>query len=184
MCDDQIILKTKRLTLRPLTLQDAPALYHLNNDFDVVKMTATWPWPIDLAYVEGRLRKAMAHDPSRNTGLGIFLDETLIGNMGGHVEAHGETGEEAIWVGYMVGRDWWGKGLMTEALAALCPYLWSRLGKRDIYAEHFYDNPASGRVMRKVGFEHLGPAPEVWSEARQAKLPGEQYRLKVESENR
>ena len=174
-------LKTNRLTMRPLTVADAPALYQVVNDFDVVRMTSTWPWPVTMVYVEDRLKETAARDPERNTGLGIFADGVLAGSMGGHVEAHAGTGEEVIWIGYMLGRNWWGLGLMTEALRALCPWLLERLGSLDIYGEHFFDNPASGHVMLKAGFVHNGAAPEVWCKARQEKLPGEQYVLKQES---
>ncbi|MCI5044650.1 MAG: GNAT family N-acetyltransferase, partial [Aquisalinus sp.] len=92
---------------------------------------------------------------------------------------HEVTGDEVIWIGYMLGRSAWGQGFMTEALKALCSYLWGKLGTVDIYGEHFFDNPASGNVMQKVGFTHVGAASAVWCKARQQSLPGEQYCLKV-----
>lgn len=169
---------TKRLQMRPLVPADAPGLLVVFNDYDVVKMTGTWPWPVDLAYVEDRLAKSAERDKAANYGVGIFLDGTLIGSMGGHIEPHHESGAEVIWIGYTIGKPWWGKGYATEAVSALIPALRRHLPLLDIYAEHFFDNPASGRVMIKAGFEHVGPAPLVWCEARQQKLPGEQYVLR------
>ena len=175
----EYLLTSENLSYRPLTATDADGLFSITNDFDVVKMTATWPWPVTREYVASRLEETALRPQDRTTGLGIFCDDTLAGSMGGHIEAHHETGEEAIWIGYMLGRPWWGSGLMTEALGVLCPYLWQRLGELDIYGEHFSDNPASGLVMVKAGFAHVGAAPLVWSKARQRELPGEQYRRKA-----
>ncbi|WP_306251792.1 GNAT family N-acetyltransferase [Parvularcula sp. IMCC14364] len=174
------VIKTARLELRPLTMQDEAAYFAVVNDYDVVKMTASWPWPVSRSYVADRLEQAATRDPSRNAGLGIFANGELAGNMGGHLEAHHVTGEEVIWVGFMLARKWWGAGLMTEALSVLCPYLWRRLGFVDIYGEHYTDNPASGRVMEKAGFTFVGPAQEVWCAAREKHLSGRQYRLAAE----
>ncbi|MCI5046553.1 MAG: GNAT family N-acetyltransferase [Aquisalinus sp.] len=173
------IIETDRLSLRPLTPEDASAYFQVVNDYDVVKMTATWPWPVTEKYVQQRLLESQDRDQARNTGLGIYRGGVLIGNMGGHLEAHDVTGKEVIWIGYMLGRSVWGQGFMTEALNALCPYLWRKLGAVDMYGEHFFDNPASGRVMEKAGFAHVGAASEVWCKARQKHLSGEQYCLKV-----
>ena len=174
-------IQTQRLHLRPLTVKDAPALYAAVNDFDVIKMTATWKWPIDEAFVRGCLVKWQKGRGKTQLGFGVFVDDVLIGDMGGGIEVHRENGQEVIFIGYMIGKKWWGRGYVTEAVKTLCPLLWSRLGPYDIYAEHFFDNPASGRVLEKCGFRHIGAAPLQWCEARQKKIPGEQFMLKAES---
>ncbi len=171
-------INTERLALRPLTFADAPALYAAINNFDVLKMTASWAWPISLAYVEDRLRNW--NKGESGIGLGIFVDDTLIGNMGGGFEKTDKEAQKAITIGYMIGEPWWGRGYVTEAVKTLCPLLWSRLGAYDIYAEHFFDNQASGRVLEKCGFQHVGPAQKTWSKARQKDLPGERYVLSAD----
>lgn len=171
------IVTTERLTLRLLELADAPALHAIANDFDMVKMTATWPWPVSLEFVEGKIRTFRERQGPESYGCGIFLDDTLIGNMGGGVQPHPQTEEPSIWIGYMIGKNWWGQGLMTEALVALCEELRKRLPPLEIYAEHHFDNPASGRVMLKAGFVYDCPSPPLWCKARQESIPGERYRF-------
>lgn len=62
------------------------------------------------------------------------------------------TGE----VGFFLAPALWGKGLMTEAMGAVLPALFDKFPVSRIEAGHFEDNPASGRVLRKLGFEKTG----------------------------
>lgn len=55
-------------------------------------------------------------------------------------------------MGYSLGRQWWGMGLMTEALTAVTDFAFHRLGIHRLYARYETDNPASGRVLEKCGF--------------------------------
>lgn len=57
-------------------------------------------------------------------------------------------------VGYCIGQDYWGRGIMTEALLAVLHYLFYEVGYQRIFAKHDVLNPASGRVMQKAGM-HL-----------------------------
>jgi len=59
-------------------------------------------------------------------------------------------------IGYSVGRFFWGKGIMTEALKAVISYLFSDIGMNRIEAKYNTLNPASGRVMQKAGMVHEG----------------------------
>ena len=59
-------------------------------------------------------------------------------------------------VGYNVGRLFWGKGIMTEALKVVISYLFSDIGMNRIEAKHNTLNLASGRVMQKSGMKHEG----------------------------
>jgi len=61
----------------------------------------------------------------------------------------------SIGIGYCMGKKWWGKGIMTEALKAVIEYLFS-CGYIRVWARHHIDNPASGRVMQKAGMEFEG----------------------------
>lgn len=59
-------------------------------------------------------------------------------------------------VGYWIGRPWWGQGYMTEALTAIIRLCFERLGVNRVEADHYTDNPASGRVMEKAGMTYEG----------------------------
>ena len=65
-------------------------------------------------------------------------------------------GGDPLSLGYFLGRDDWGRGYMTEALSAFLPELFDRFPMNRIVADHFADNPASGRVLQKMGFEKTG----------------------------
>lgn len=54
-------------------------------------------------------------------------------------------------VGYCIGRDYWNRGIMTEALRAIMHYLFYEVGYQQIQAKHDLLNPASGMVMQKAG---------------------------------
>jgi [ribosomal protein S5]-alanine N-acetyltransferase len=59
-------------------------------------------------------------------------------------------------VGYKIGRLFWGRGIMTEALKAVINYLFSEIGMNRIEAKHNTLNLTSGRVMQKSGMKHEG----------------------------
>lgn len=59
-------------------------------------------------------------------------------------------------LGYWIAEPAWDRGYATEAAAALCAYAFATLGVHRIQARHFAVNPASGRVMQKLGMRHEG----------------------------
>jgi RimJ/RimL family protein N-acetyltransferase len=140
-----LVIETERLVLRPLTQADAPALSTHAGFLALARMLASVraPWP------EDALRAWI--DQSRWRGrlgfrLGVTLreDGRLIGSVG--------AGGEPLSVAYVLGRRWWGQGLATEAMSAFVAELDVRFAPPAIEAEHFADNPASGRVLAKLGF--------------------------------
>jgi len=62
--------------------------------------------------------------------------------------------------GYCIGYDYWGKGLMTEALGAVIEFMFGEVGLNRLCAYHDIENPASGRVMLKCGMQHEGTLRE------------------------
>ncbi|MGB3627645.1 MAG: GNAT family N-acetyltransferase, partial [Henriciella sp.] len=83
------------------------------------------------------------------------LAGALIGVMGAHRKGAGEPFE----IGYWVAPDHWGSGLATEAARALIAWLDARGDGGEIVSGHFADNPASGRVLEKLGFVADREAP-------------------------
>jgi len=59
-------------------------------------------------------------------------------------------------IGYCIGRSWWHKGIMSEALAAVIEYLFTEVGMNRVAARHDPNNPHSGGVMRKCGMKYEG----------------------------
>lgn len=163
---DEIV--TARLRLRPPRLDDLDAVHMLASDYEVVKQTATWPWPPDRAFSESRCQPIT---PDAGLGGLVFRGETLVGMMGLHAGAAGGT------MGYMFARDHWGQGYATEAGAALIAAGFARFDWPRIEACVFDNNPASGRVLEKLGFQETGRCRGP-SAAQGLELPMRTFRLR------
>lgn len=67
-----------------------------------------------------------------------------------------EIGENDCEIGYWLGKPYWNRGLMTEALREMIDYCFNAKGYETLWSDFFIDNPASGRVMEKCGFRDTG----------------------------
>ncbi len=63
---------------------------------------------------------------------------------------------DAVEVGYCIGRNWWGQGIVSEAFQAVIAFCFEEVGVQRISARHDPNNPASGAVMRKCGLTYEG----------------------------
>lgn len=160
-------LTTKRLMLRLAQPADLDALHALVSNYDVVKMTATWPWPADRDFTASR---SVPFDPEKGVVGLVFCGEDMVGSMG--IAAKGDKAE----LGYMFAPAHWGKGYATEMGRALIAHCWTRYPWDEITACVFADNGASGRVLEKLGFSE-GPRCSGECRARGAILPTRTYRL-------
>lgn len=146
----QPALTTARLLLRAFTPADAPAVRALAGDPDVASTTAGIPHPYDEGMAEQWIS---THAGQFAGGTGVVYaitaraDGALIGAAGLAIDRPSRAAE----LGYWVGRPFWGKGYATEAASALVGYGFSALGLVEIHAHHMLRNPASGRVLEKVG---------------------------------
>ena len=152
---ERLELRTRRLLLRPYLLSDAEDLQRLAGEFDVAKGTLCMPHPYEDGMAEEFIRAqetAIANGTDYN--LGVFLRETgeLNGGIGLRINRTHNTAE----LGYWIGKPYWRNGYCTEAVAAIVEFGFATLRLRKIFAEHFADNPASGRVLQKLGFVHEG----------------------------
>ena len=139
---------TPRLALRRLEAHDAPALARLIDDPDIARMTTRIPYPYGLAEAEGFI----AH--VRTSGEKVFAIQPHGGPLAGVLGFQGE--DAAPEMGYWLGRPFWGRGYATEAGRAAVDWAERRWGKRALRSGHFADNPASGRVLDKLGFLYTG----------------------------
>ncbi|WP_271078357.1 GNAT family N-acetyltransferase [Aurantiacibacter sp. MUD61] len=146
-----MFMRTQRLFLRPVFLEDWRGIYRGIADESIVRNLARAPWP----YTEDDARQfcALAVKDARKRFVITLPDEPgapIIGMIG--FEQLDSVGEE---VGYWIGRDWQGRGYATEALHGVVEIA-DAIGIDTIEARHFFDNPASGRVLRKAGFADTG----------------------------
>lgn len=146
---------TPRLVLRKMTMLDAQDMFEYSRDPEVSRHVL-WDAHRSVqdarAYLRFILRQYRNNDPS---SWGIELRETgqLIGTIG-YMWWNREY--RSAEVGYSLARAQWNKGLMTEALRAAIDFGFEEMQLNRIEAQHETTNPASGRVMEKVGMQREG----------------------------
>ena len=143
--------RTERLLLRPGWAEDAPALAAAIADEMIVRNLATAPWPYRLRDAEAFL--AQPRDPVLPSFL-IFERTAGAPNLVGSCGL-GRRPSGAVELGYWIARPFWGRGYATEAAVALIDIA-RALGFTQLEGSHFLDNPASARVLEKLGFEPIG----------------------------
>ncbi len=179
------IIQTDRLTLRPLTMQDAPEVYaRWTHDPQVAQYCRWAPHPnveTTKAWM-AQLQAAADGGFDYRWGIELRADHTLIGMIDAvALSADGKTAT----IGYVLARNYWNHGYVTEALRAVIDRLFAD-GVQVVQAEHNVNNPASGRVMEKCGmvFTHFSKSQVKfdsdalcdvkWYEIRNPSEPGEQ----------
>ena len=155
---------TERLLLRPGWIEDAPALAEAMADKAIVTKLESAPWPYHVHDAEAFL--GGARDP-RYPQMLIFARTLgaprLIGGIG---LRQGE--DDAAELGYWIARRYWGLGFATEAGRAVVSMARESLKLPKLVAAHSADNPASGRVLAKLGFRPTGRTVTRYSLARHA----------------
>jgi RimJ/RimL family protein N-acetyltransferase len=147
----QPTLETARLRLRPYTEEDIPELLPLIGTREVAATTLRIAHP----YTEQDARDflQLAKDPDK-----LWLTITLrsdghqIGGIGLRVEKQHQHAE----LGYWLGVPFWGHGYATEAAREILRYGFEMLALHRIFASHFKHNPASGRILKKIGMQYEG----------------------------
>jgi 8-oxo-dGTP diphosphatase len=138
-------LETERLILRPPRPGDIQAMTVWLGDFDVARMTSRVPHP----YSEGDAEAFIADGAAHRFVIQRRKDGLFLGMIG----LHADDGHE---FGYWLGKPFWGHGYATEAAHRLVTYAFEALGQETVHAGWFYDNPASGHVLAKLGARHNG----------------------------
>jgi RimJ/RimL family protein N-acetyltransferase len=166
--------RTPRLLLRPGFPEDAPALAAAIADEAIVRNLSTVPWPYRMRDAEAFL--ASPRDPVLPTCLIFERTDShprLVGSCG-----LGRRPSGAVEMGYWIARPFWGRGFATEACEALIGMA-RALGLASLEGSHFIDNPASARVLEKLGFEPLGIIAPRLSCARGIDVPARLMRLQL-----
>lgn len=161
---------TKRLVLRPGWAEDAPALAAAIGHESVVRNLARAPWPYLLEDAEGFLALPRAAEQPRF----VICERSGAHRLIGGVELM--PGGEAWELGYWLTPDAWGRGYATEAGRAVLDIARHALGLRQVAARHYCDNPASGRVLAKLGFRETERA-RTYSLARGGEVDGVEMAL-------
>jgi ribosomal-protein-alanine N-acetyltransferase len=150
-------LETERLLLRPFEPADASDVQRLAGDRAVADTTLNIPHPYEDGAAEEWISTHQAKFEAGETvtfAVVLRASGELLGAMGLMINARFERAE----LGYWIGGPYWSNGYCTEAGRAVVNYGFSTLKLNRIHASHLTRNPASGRVMRKLGMVHEGRA--------------------------
>lgn len=144
-------LTSSRLHLRAFTLADAPAMFrNWANDAAVTEFLR-WP-PHERVDVT---RAVLANWVAQYQNSAYYqwaictADDVPVGSIGVVSQS-----DEMLHIGYCLGRAWWHKGYMREALAAVLDYLFCVVGAPRIESQHDTQNPRSGAVMLACGMRY------------------------------
>ena len=152
-------IETERLILRRAKVEDAQAMFdNWCSDAEVTKYL-TWPAHENIGITKMVLDFWIKGYEQKDFYQWMIVLKELrqpIGTIDVHnLEDNGTKGE----LGYCIGRPWWHRGLMTEALTAVLAYMFDEVGMELLVANHDTRNPNSGAVMRKCGMKFEGIIP-------------------------
>lgn len=149
------VLETGRLRLRPFAAGDAADVQRLAGAREIADTTRLIPHP----YADGVAEAWIATHPSlhaQDRALTLAVERKdearLVGAIGLRLQGEDRNAE----LGYWIGVPEWGRGFATEAARAVVDFGFGVLGLERIWATHFTRNPASGRVMEKIGMAREG----------------------------
>jgi RimJ/RimL family protein N-acetyltransferase len=157
---DILPIETDRLIIRAFRESDAAAFHGWRNDPVVVRYTL-WDFPYPMERAEKFVREMAAMEPfPEGKYYQLMLEEKATGAAIGDIGiGNGVTAPGVVRVGYTLSTPAQGKGYMTEALRALLPALIAPLGVQMFSTDIDARNPASGRVLERLGFK-AGPLYE------------------------
>ena len=152
-------LTTERLTLRAFDERDAPAVQSLAGDRAIADTTLSIPHPYEDGVAEWWI--GQQHEQFEAGTHAIFAveratDQQLLGAISLTIERDMSAAE----LGYWIGQPFWNDGYATEAALRIVEYAFVDLDLNRISSRHLVRNPASGRVMQKIGMQHEGTLRE------------------------
>jgi RimJ/RimL family protein N-acetyltransferase len=146
-----LTLRTCRV--RPFRAADARSIAtHANNRRIWINLRDRFPHPYTLAAARAFIRDARRQRPE--TRFAIAVEGAAVGGIG--FMLHDDVERVSAEIGYWLGEPFWGRGIMTEALAAVTTYAVRTHHLTRVYAVPFEWNPASFRVLEKAGYRLEG----------------------------
>jgi RimJ/RimL family protein N-acetyltransferase len=152
--------RTERLLLRPSWPEDAAELHAAIADEGIVRNLARAPWPYT---PEEAVRFATLDHDERHPAFLLMLRTDAAPRLIGACGLGERNGESEL--GYWIARPYWGLGFASEAGRAVMGIA-KAIGHKKLIAGHFIDNPASGSVLRKLGFRNTGRSEQRHSKGR------------------
>ncbi len=153
---EHIPIKTERLLLRDYVSEDWQAVHEYASDFDSVQYLDWGPNTVaeSQEFID-RVLELSQNNPRPGFELAVVLLEQnkLVG--GASIYISNEKYREG-WIGYRLGKPFWGKGFATEIADSLLKFGFRQLGLHRIFATAHPDNVASANILRKIGMKYEG----------------------------
>ncbi len=165
-------------SLRPMTEADRDALVAVYDDWDVIRMTSSFPLRFDRAFAEQMVARYAAFDGLADIGWVTDVDGAVAGTLSLHRQAPG-----VFEIAYALGRAWWGRGLATQVAHRGLTYAGEKLRARRIVAGVYHDNPGSMRVLKKLGFRATGEVTDQPNQVRAKPEPVRQFAIDLHTED-
>lgn len=146
---------TDRLRLRPFVMADAPQVQQLVSDRAIADTTLNIPHP----YPEDGATEWIAHHQEKVASGEAFvwaITAAESGTLLGSISLHCRSKHSRAELGYWIGVPFWGSGYCTEAARVVVRFGFDEINLNRIFAHHMTRNPASGRVLQKLGMKHEG----------------------------
>jgi ribosomal-protein-alanine N-acetyltransferase len=142
-------LKLTRCTIRDWRLDDAESLArHANNRNVSRNLRDAFPYPYSIKDAKEFLKRSTSDEPRKN--FCIEIDGAAVGGIG--IRFGEDVRRHTAEFGYWLAEEFWGNGIMTEAVTAFADYCFANFSLNRLFGEAYSNNPASARVLEKAGF--------------------------------
>lgn len=149
------IITTGRLLLRLFQASDAPEVAKLCNNYNLYKNTLYLPYPYSIAdalsWIENHLNNF-----KNNKSYELAITDKVTGKLYGAIALTNNQNFNNGEIAYWVGEEYWGNGYATEAAKVMLEFAFIEKQYHKLFARHFASNPASGRVLEKMGMKKEG----------------------------
>lgn len=150
-------IETDRLILRRFVIEDADAMYkNWASDSEVTKFLTWPPHPsvdVSRGIIEDWLKE---YSDEKYYNWAIVLKANGDEPIGGISVVHMNEDISMVHIGYCLGRAWWRRGIMSEALKAVMDFMFDTVEVNRVESRHDPRNPNSGKVMQKCGMKYEG----------------------------
>lgn len=170
------VLRTSRLTLRPLHGDDVVSFHRLINDWDICRRVPDAPFPYPESQAQEWIEAAAA-DREAHRAEQFAIAETLTGALVGCVGLKFTKDRKSAELGYWIGRPHWRQGYALEAVRRVVEWAFASLPITQLTAVVAADNDGSLAVLRHMGLEQTGKGHRMFSCRPGQKLPVKHFAL-------